>query len=486
MTRRRSSVCASRFARVRAHLAATLSSARRRDLILLTALVGSVGSIAASLPAHADTFAVETAFATIAEIGRWTSIDVDAAGVPHIAHTGMRSGEGLWYATRASGNWSHECIRGLIYSQYVSLALDAAGDPRIAFSGGRQFALYYARRQGGAWTFEIADSAQSSYCSLELDADGNAHVAYQQTLGRLIYARRDANGWSAEIVDNVSAAYFSSLELDASGAPHIAYVDFRSGFFDLHYARKVAGAWVLEVVDDGPNTINLACALALDSLDTPHIAYHDATLGDLHYARKVGSVWVRQVVDDGAGIPTGYDAAIAIGPGRNPRIIYHPPSYDGDVFYATRVAGAWEISTVDTGGSIGRFESIVVDGAGRSHIAYQLDSSADLKYAVSTLPTSVASSPPLVRALEVTPNPAGLAGAEIRFRIATPGVGALALYDASGRRVIVLREGVLGAGEAMVHWGGFDASGQRVAPGVYFARLDVGAQSHTERLVLVR
>jgi hypothetical protein len=52
--------------------------------------------------------------------------------------------------------------------------------------------------------------------------------------------------------------------------------------------------------------------------------------------------------------------------------------------------------------------------------------------------------------------------------------------------VIVLREGVLGAGEAMVHWGGFDASGQRVAPGVYFARLDVGAQSHTERLVLVR
>lgn len=469
-----------------ARLAAPLTA--RRRLALISSIAIAFGF--ASACARAETFDVETAFQTIAEVGRSTSIDVDSDGAPHIAHTGERMGEGLWYSSRIGDEWTHECVRGLLYSQYASLQLDGADEPHIALSGGPQFALNYARRSAGVWTFEIVDPGQSSYCSLELDAAGNAHVAYRQQQSRVGYARRDGSGWAIEIVDGVSEGYSSSLDLDTAGQPHIAYIDFRTGFLDLRYARKVGGAWIIEVVDDGgASSIGVGCALALDSLDTPHIAYRDATLSDLRYARKVGSVWVRQVVDDGSGIATGYDAAIAIGPGRNPRLIYHvrqSPSFDGDVFYATRSGSTWAISTVDTEGSVGGFESIDVDDAGRTHIAYQVDWVEDLKYAVSALPTDVPPSATFERMLLVTPNPAGLDGAEIRFRVAETGAGALALYDASGRRIVVLRDGTLSAGENAIRWNGRDASGRTVAPGVYFARLEAGAMSHTERLVLVR
>jgi len=62
----------------------------------------------------------------------------------------------------------------------------------------------------------------------------------------------------------------------------------------------------------------------------------------------------------------------------------------------------------------------------------------------------------------------------------------LVVYDVRGRRVAVLVNGLMPAGEHRVEWGGLDDSGRPVASGVYLARLAVGAKIKTRKIVLAR
>jgi hypothetical protein len=62
----------------------------------------------------------------------------------------------------------------------------------------------------------------------------------------------------------------------------------------------------------------------------------------------------------------------------------------------------------------------------------------------------------------------------------------LEVFDASGRRLRTLREGLIEAGRHEVGWDGTDGRGVRVAPGTYFYRLTVGDEVQTRSLVLLR
>lgn len=75
----------------------------------------------------------------------------------------------------------------------------------------------------------------------------------------------------------------------------------------------------------------------------------------------------------------------------------------------------------------------------------------------------------------------------LRFALAQEADVALAIYSADGRRIAMLMHGVQAAGEHAVTWRGADESGAPVAPGVYFARLEVaGRQTSVERLVMLK
>jgi flagellar hook assembly protein FlgD len=56
------------------------------------------------------------------------------------------------------------------------------------------------------------------------------------------------------------------------------------------------------------------------------------------------------------------------------------------------------------------------------------------------------------------------------------GEGEVSMYDLRGRLVRVLARGGFPAGDQGLSWDGRDVSGRRVAPGVYFALVRVGAQ----------
>ncbi|MBM3318283.1 MAG: T9SS type A sorting domain-containing protein, partial [Candidatus Eisenbacteria bacterium] len=93
--------------------------------------------------------------------------------------------------------------------------------------------------------------------------------------------------------------------------------------------------------------------------------------------------------------------------------------------------------------------------------------------------------PRVHRLLGSQPSPA-IAGAWIHYQLAGEERVSLQLFDATGRRVRTLVEGVQTAGEHRLLWDGRRADGSPAEPGVYFCRLEAGEVVSTRRLMLVR
>jgi hypothetical protein len=83
--------------------------------------------------------------------------------------------------------------------------------------------------------------------------------------------------------------------------------------------------------------------------------------------------------------------------------------------------------------------------------------------------------------LHVTPNPFARE-TEIRYSLATGGVGTIRVYDVQGRfvRSLAARGGTAGGAS----WDGRDGSGRRVPAGVYFVRLDSSEGTVSTRVTL--
>ena len=97
----------------------------------------------------------------------------------------------------------------------------------------------------------------------------------------------------------------------------------------------------------------------------------------------------------------------------------------------------------------------------------------------------------LPQALELAqpaPNPAR-GGARLWYGVPADRAGSqleLAIFDLSGRRVRTLLSGRAEAGRNSVAWDLRDASGAPAGPGVYFARLSLGSEARSRKLVVVR
>ena len=89
------------------------------------------------------------------------------------------------------------------------------------------------------------------------------------------------------------------------------------------------------------------------------------------------------------------------------------------------------------------------------------------------------------RILAGRPNPFGRS-TMVRFYLPSPGRGDLAIFDAAGRRLRELREGISPAGWNGVVWDGRDERGHAVPSGVYFGRLQTDNGQKTTRLVRLR
>ncbi len=73
--------------------------------------------------------------------------------------------------------------------------------------------------------------------------------------------------------------------------------------------------------------------------------------------------------------------------------------------------------------------------------------------------------------------------ASIAYTVGQPSPVRLAVYDVSGRHVATLTDMNHDPGLYRMDWEGRDGSGNRVASGVYFYRLDIGSWSSTRKLL---
>ncbi len=97
----------------------------------------------------------------------------------------------------------------------------------------------------------------------------------------------------------------------------------------------------------------------------------------------------------------------------------------------------------------------------------------------------------LPRALELAPPAPNPARGGTRLWYGVPadragGVLELAIYDLSGRRVRTLQSGRAEPGRHSASWDLRDASGAPAHAGVYFARLSLGAEAHSRKLIVIR
>lgn len=106
-------------------------------------------------------------------------------------------------------------------------------------------------------------------------------------------------------------------------------------------------------------------------------------------------------------------------------------------------------------------------------------------FVVSVPVTSAAPGAPRGVRLVTAPNPTR-AGARVAFTLPARAHASLAVYALDGRRVAVLRDGMLEAGEHTQQWDGRDAAGRAVAPGVYLVRLVTPAGASVVRVAALR
>jgi hypothetical protein len=156
------------------------------------------------------------------------------------------------------------------------------------------------------------------------------------------------------------------------------------------------------------------------------------------------------------------------------------------VVYATPDHGR---SWCSTGGLDGTYECLCLLMASDGRLYAGTTPNGDVF--AYTVPVGVDEDPPVVTRLPVLsrsrPNP---------FRRSTtvdftvPGGGSvptkLQIYDARGRRVRKLLDGVRRPGDYTAAWDGTDDAGRGVPSGIYFCRLDVNGVGRTRKMVLAR
>jgi hypothetical protein len=404
----------------------------------------------------------EWVFESVAR-GDAPSLALDGLDVPHIAYTALSGA--LQYASLAASGWLTETAA--TSGQNPSLRLDTLGRPHISFrylGGG----VAYAARLGAGWTVETVDPDpnRGRYNSLALDSAGQPRIAYTDDLqGNVRYAERRTaltagyagesapraaavplaaptppvrRVWSTQTVEHLGATEpYNSLALDNEGHPRIVYMGLR-------YAAWNGATWLKEDIGGASGWYP---SLAIDAQDNPRVTYmsfdwiarHDP--GDFGYLKRIGGTWTGGVVLeyglgwysslalDGAGVPhasffysygcgPGYatldanghwsdgeveqlttcaigDTSLAFDTAGRPHIAYYDEG-QGRVRYAVWSSGAWDVQTVDAAvghsddpaaifphglGHVRATLSLKLDAAGNPHVSYYDYIHAVLRYA---------------------------------------------------------------------------------------------------------
>jgi hypothetical protein len=297
------------------------------------------------------------------------SIAVSSTGIPHLSYCESiitvtqgaypyygdeyNSTHYIKYANLVNSNWDIQTVDTGEQASECAIALDAAGKPHIAYSiadqYGRLNCLKYASLTGSIWGTQIVDQNVCSTISLVLASNGNPHIAYcDSVFGSLKYASWTGTKWDIATIDQTGGP--SSLALDSNSLPQISYLD-ESG---LKYARYTGSSWEVRSVDrNGTGTPSLV----LDHQGNPHVSYGGK------YASYTSAGWTIQEV--------GFSGSLALDSTETPHIAYITHA---ELKYASLTSSGWssiviDQTNADTFGSSSSI-SLALDSNGNTHVGY--------------------------------------------------------------------------------------------------------------------
>jgi len=420
--------------------------------------------------------------------GAYVSLALGSDGYPRVA--ALAFGSDLEYLTDSAGGWSTQYPL-FADPNYISLALDANDDPGISLFANSDGTLRYGERHAGVWSFKTVDTdpgATGFFSSLALDAAGNPRIGYHNegSSYSLRYAERNGGLWSTQNADVAGqTGYQCQLALNSNGFPGISYYSYTAGC--VKYAsRNNLGVWTTEVVDatTGPPITNgfpdHLTSIAFDSQGNPRIAYYDNVHGKLRYASKSGGMWTKVTVDS-AGNVGGY-VSLRLDGSDEPYISYYDID-QRDLKFSRHAQGAWSIERVDSVGDVGRWTSLCLDASGDPYIAYGDGTNGALKLAYGTMMTaSVVGDPHRLAAAGLVCGPNPTRGVlHVRFARSLDRLAVLEVVDLAGRRQTSIDVGAMAPGARSL-----DISTSALRAGMYFVHLKQGPTDSVARIAALR
>ena len=292
-----------------------------------------------------------------------------------------------------------------------AIAADSSGRVHLAYyNNDAGNMVYQLRSPSGAWAGRTTIATTSGYWVGEyLDGviDGAdrfqlAYTAYESagSTTALHYKNRSSSGtWSSDVVvedftdaGSTDVGYYVEIDVDSSNLPSFAYWD---AFYNLPQVADFTSLAGLAVYAPADYTaINLAGAemgpytsIAVDSSDFDHVTFADYTapLGfgtgaELQYSSFDTSL--SDACFSATVAPVGAWTSVALKSDDTVCVAFQDES-TADLRYACRTGGctSWSLQTVDTAGNVGRHAQLAFNSLDQPYIAYYDASNTNLKVA---------------------------------------------------------------------------------------------------------
>jgi hypothetical protein len=438
-------------------------------------------------------------------------VATDRDGNTHVVWFDDRDGaDEIYYKMHDGNSWGADerLTAAASGSMWPSLAVGPGGSLHLVWDDFRDgdYEIYYKRKDGGTWGADerLTDATGASRNpAIAVTDSGDIYVVWQDDRGAYaeVYFRAgDGVSWSPEEVISSGAFYKAApaITIGGAGKAHVAWQDLVGGDANRISYRAFDG-----VIWDTATVLADGGELSPPSLAADPHGYVHVVWSDIRYEYE-GQCEVFHRHFDGASWEaaerltrsTGdsYEASVAAGDSGMAFVVWSDHRDGNPEIYYKRFNGlSWGAGVRLTWASgESRRPSSAVDDAGRLHVIWMddRDGNSEIYYkirdpwAVSGLGDKPAAADPVLR-VNVTPNPMrGQAG--ITFGPISGSAACLSVYDIAGRLVWQHHLEAEVPGTYRIDWPGTDASGRKVAPGIYFARVDGGRRKGAVKVVVLR
>jgi hypothetical protein len=362
---------------------------------------------------------------------------------------------------------------------------------------------------GGIQTVQGGGTAVSrlDIAAAPAGAAAEAYLVWQEDGNEVWFSQRVNGIWSpGQLVTDAVPLVGDAMPQVAPAlsaqtiVPRVYYFD---GLAQICYRERVGSSW------SGASAVpGNSYATDMDVAVGPSFRHHLVTLGvpptcpcnHISYTREEpGRGWMvperLDVLIDHYNLPEY--PSIVVGPDDVPHVFWYQLMHDADlnptteqIFHRTREGDDWVDHSDMFDGRVGVWTRMTLDPQERPVFVWSEVDETGHDITLCRFETSAAAPDPVIASglrLDASPSPAA-GRVDLAFDLAQPTPAQLEIFDALGRRVARWAIDPLGMGAAgarTIRWDGHDASGRRVPPGVYQARLSSGSARASARVVLI-